>query len=141
MRRFFWISIIVFFLLASCGGKKEVKRETEESKTAKEAFAVVELIKDAYMKKDISAIEKHTTKDGFMIITRDIRKFDSVVFTFKPVWVEIESDKVILNIPWQSQWQKGSNNIDERGMAIFILKDKPLRVDKILRTNPFNFPE
>ncbi len=141
MKRLFWVSILMLFLLASCGGKKEVKKETEESKTAKEAFAVVELIKDAYIKKDINTIQKHTTNDGLKIIAKDIGKFDSVSFTFKPVWVDIGNDKVTLNVSWQSVWEKGTNKIDERGMAVFILKDKPLKVDKILRTNPFDLPE
>lgn len=141
MKRFLGICVVLLLLLTSCGGKKEVKKESEESKIAKEAFAVTEIIKNAYTKKDIGAIEKNATKEGLMIITRDIKKFDSVEFTFKPIWVDIESDKVLLNISWQGKWQKGSNNIDERGMAIFVLKDKPLRVDNILRTNPFNFPE
>jgi len=141
MKRFLGIFVLILFLLASCGGKKEVKKETEESKIAKEAFAVVEVVKNAYIKKDTNTIEKNATKDGLAAITSDIRKFDSVDFIFKPVLVEIEPDKVMLNVSWQGKWQKGANTIDERGMAIFILKDKPLRVDKILRTNPFDFPE
>ncbi len=131
----------MLFLLASCGGKKEVKKETEESKTAKEAFAVVELIKDAYMKKDINTIQKHTSNEGLKTITKDIGKFDSVKFTFKPVWVDIGTDKVTLNVSWQGIWEKGTSKIDERGMAVFILKEKPLKVDKILRSNPFELPE
>ncbi len=141
MKRFLGIFVLILFLLASCGGKKEVKKETEESKIAKEAFGVVEVVKNAYIKKDTNTIEKNATKDGLAAITNDIRKFDSVDFTFKPVWVEIESNRVMLNVSWHGKWQKGANTIDERGMAIFILKDKPLRVDKILRTNPFDFPE
>jgi len=141
MKRFLGIFVLILFMLAACGGKKEVKKETEESKIAKDAFAVVEVVKSAYMKKDIDTIRKNATKEGLAAIINDINKFDSADLTFKPVWVEIEQDRVMLNVAWQGKWQKGDTTFDERGMAIFILKDKPLRVDKILRTNPFDFPE
>lgn len=141
MKKFLGIFVLILFLLVSCGGKKEVKKESEESKVAKDAFAVIEVIKNAYTKKDISAIEKNTTKEGLIFVTKDMKKFDSAELTFKPVWVEIESDNVIVNISWQGKWQKSANASDEKGMAIFIMKDKPLKVDKILRSNPFEVPE
>lgn len=141
MKKILGMFVLILFLLASCGGKKEVKKESEESKVAKDAFAVVELIKNAYIKKDINAIEKNTTKDSLIIITKDLKKFDSAELIFKPVWVEIQPDNVIVNISWQGKWQNNVNVSDEKGMAVFILKDKPLKVDKILRANPFEFPE
>ncbi len=141
MKSFLGIFVLMLFLLVSCGGKKEVKKESVESKIAKEAFAIVEIVKNAYMKNDINTIEKNTTKEGLALITADLRKFNSVDLSFKPIWVEIESNRVILNVTWKGKWQKDLNTIDESGMAVFILKDKPLRVDKILRNNPFEFPK
>lgn len=141
MRKFLGIFLLILLLLVSCGGKKEVKKESEESKTAKDAFAVIESLRNAYIAKDITAIERNTTKEGFQLVVKDIKKIDTVELKFKPVWVEIEQDKVLLNISWQGRWQKGAVINDEKGMAVFILKDKPLRVDKILRSNPFEYPE
>lgn len=141
MKRFLSIFVLILIFLVSCGGKKEVKKETEESKIAKEAFAVIEVIKNAYMKKDIDTIAKNSTKEGIALITADLRKFDSVELSFKPVFTEIQSDKVLLNVSWQGKWQKGAVSIDDKGMAIFVLKDKPLKVDRIIRSNPFDFPE
>lgn len=135
------IVLLMLLLLTSCGGKKEVKKESLESKVAKEAFAVIDSVKSAYIKRDIKAIGSHSTKEGLVYITKDLAKFDTVELALKPVWVEIEADRVILNVSWQGKWQKGLNTIDEKGMAVFVLKDKPLKVDRILRSNPFEYPE
>ncbi|MCX8030687.1 MAG: hypothetical protein N3A59_03785 [Thermodesulfovibrionales bacterium] len=140
MKRVF-ILFVMIFLLISCGGKKEVKRETLESKIAKEAFSLVETIKNSFVVKDIKTIESNTSKEGLAQITKDIMKFDTIELVFKPVWVEIESDKVLLNVSWQSRWHKDNRSYEERGMAVFVLRDKPLKIDKIIRTNPFEYPE
>jgi len=141
MKRFLGIFVLILLLVASCGGKKEVKKESEEAKIAKDAFTVVESLKNAYSSKDLSAVERNTTKEGFSLVVKDIRKFDIVELQFKPVWVQIEPDRVIMNISWQGKWQKGAVSSDEKGMAVFILKDKPMKVDQILRSNPFEYPD
>lgn len=141
MKKYLGIFLLILLLLGSCGGKKEVKKESEESKVARDAFTVIESLRNAYTAKDIGAIERNTTQDGLKLVVKDIKKFDTATLIFKPVWVEIESDRVLMNISWQGKWQKGLNSIDEKGMAVFILKEKPLKVDKILRNNPFELPE
>lgn len=141
MKRIMGIFILIPFILIGCAGKKEVKKESEEAKISKDAYAVVESLKNAYITKDLGAIERGTTKEGYMYVTKDIKKFDSAELRFKPVWVEIEAEKVILNISWQGRWYKNGSTNDEKGMAVFILRDKPLKVDRILRSNPFEVPE
>lgn len=134
------LSCMIFLLSASCGSK-EVKRVSEDSKTAIEAFSVIEEIRDSYVKNDLALIEKNVTKDGFKAISSVLKSFDSVELTFNPVWVEIEGDHVNVNISWKGKWQKAGKITEERGMAVFVLKGRPLKVDNILRTNPFKYPE
>lgn len=133
----FAFCILIF--VASCG-KKEVKKASEDSKIATEAFALVEAIRDAYIKKDLKALEKNTTKEGFRTISSSIKTFDSVELTFTPVWVEIEDNVVHLNESWKGRWKKSGRITEERGMAVFVLKGNPLKVDNILRANPFKYP-
>ncbi len=134
----FFISIVLIFSV-SCG-KKEVKRVSEESLIATEAFGLIEKIKDAYIKGDLSVIERNSTKDGFKAIAAQ-RTFDSVDLTFSPVWVEIEGDTVNVNISWKGNWKRSGKSIEERGMAVFVLKGRPLKIDNVLRANPFRTPE
>lgn len=133
--------LISLLSLISCSAKKEIKRVSEEAKIAKEAIALSETIKNAYTKKDFETLEKNSTKDGFRAISSVIKGFDSVELTFNPVFSEIKENTVYLNIAWQGIWKKAGKPYEERGMAVFIMKGSPLKVDNILSSNPFRHPE
>lgn len=141
MKRLVLVMLVLPLLVASCGGKKEVKRVSEDSRIATEAFGVAEAVRDAYARKDIGAIENNTTKEGFQAVSRGLRNFDSVDLVFAPIYVEIIEGTVNLNISWKGVWKRGGTESEERGMAIFVLKGRPLRVDTVLRANPFRYPE
>lgn len=132
--------LISLMIIVSCG-KKEVKVVSEDSKIATEAFALAKAIKEAYVKRDMVAIKGNATKDGYRTVFGEIKDFDSAELTFNPVWVEIKGNVVHLSISWKGTWQKDGKTIDDMGMAVFVLKGRPLKVDNVLRTNPFRFPE
>ena len=142
MRRHLFVTVILIMavLAASCG-KKAVKKVSEDSRTATQTFAVVDAIKKAYLNKDVSEIEKNTTRDGFRAITGEMKSFDSAELDFNPVLVEIDEGTVNLNVSWIGTWTKGGKTTQERGMAVFVLKGMPLKVDAVLRANPFKYPE
>jgi hypothetical protein len=127
-------------LLFSCG-KKEVKIASQESKTAEESFALAEKIRDAFIKNDRDTIQKNTTESGYKNITSNRKSYESVELAFTPRWVEIEKDKVMLNVTWKGKWSAGGKKTEDRGMAIFVMEGRPLKISGILRTNPFIFPE
>lgn len=133
--------ILSVVLLISCGGKKEVKQITQESKSATEAFSVAETIKTAFINKDAATIKKNASDSGFKDITANKKIYDSVDLTFTPRWVEIEGDKLLVNISWKSTWSLSGRKNEERGMAVFVMQGNPLKVTKILRANPFINPE
>ncbi|MBI5073561.1 MAG: hypothetical protein HZB62_00065 [Nitrospirae bacterium] len=129
--------LLASILLVSCGGKKEVKQVTQESKTATEAFGVAETIRNAFVKKDSATIQRNTTETGFKDIMAGRQVFDSVDISFTPRWVEIEGDKMFVNISWKSTWVLSGRKTDDRGMAVFVMEGNPLKVIQILRANPF----
>jgi hypothetical protein len=133
--------LLASLLLLSCGGKKEVKQVTQESKAATEAFGVAETIRNAFVKKDSATIQRNATEAGFKDITAGRQVFDSVDITFTPRWVEIEGDKILVNISWKSTWMRSGIKSDERGMAVFVMEGNPLKVTGILRANPFILQE
>ncbi len=135
---FFWLIPFLFF---SCGGKKEVKPVSQESLISREAFSVAEALRDAYEKKDFSAMADRSTKEGYREIIDSVKHFDSVELTFTPKWVEIEKAMVYLNVAWKGSWTVGKETIRERGMAVFLLEGTPLKLSKIVRGSPFKYPE
>ncbi len=128
-------------LLASCGGKKEVKQESQESKIAQEAFSVAEALRSAYAKKEFAAIADWSTKDGYKEVIDSIKYFDSVELDFTPRWVEINKSKVYLNVAWKGTWVVGKDTVRERGMAVFLLEETPLKLSKVVMGSPFKYPE
>ncbi len=128
-------------LVAACGGKKEVKTVSRESSMAQDAFAVAEAVRAAYANKDFTAISDRCTKEGYRDIIDSIRFFDSVDLAFTPRWVEIEKAKVYVNIAWKGAWVVGRDTIRERGMTVFQMEGTPLKLSKIMRGNPFKYPE
>ena len=132
--------LLAGLMLVSCG-KKEVKKESPESKLAQEAFSLTETIKDAFMVKDTITLKKNSTEAGYRDITANTRGYDRVEFSFKPRWVEIDNNQLQMNISWKSTWFISGKSTEERGMAVFIMEGAPLKVSKILRGNPFVAPE
>lgn len=132
--------LFVLVLVAGCG-KNEVKQVSQESKISREAFTVAEAIRASYVKRDFSGIAEKCTKDGYKDIIDSIKHFDSVSLEFIPRWVEIEGSKVYLNVSWKGVWRVGDDTTRERGMAVFLLEGKPLKLSKVIRGNPFQYPE
>jgi hypothetical protein len=133
--------LLFCFVAVACGGKKEVKQVSPESKTATEAFVLAETIKTAFVRKDTATLQNNATDTGLRDITANTKTFDSVDLSFTPRWVEIEGSKLMVNIAWKSTWLRSGRRSEERGMAVFVMEGTPLRVSKILRANPFVFPE
>lgn len=127
--------------LSACGGKKEVKQVSVESKTSREAFALAEGLRAAYTGKEFSSLQDFSTAEGYRSVINGLRHFDSVDLTFTPKWVEIEKSQVYLNVSWKGTWTVGEETFRERGMAVFLLEGKPLKLSKILRGSPFIYPE
>jgi hypothetical protein len=135
------LCLLALALTVACGGKKAVKPVSPESKLSQEAFAVAEALRVAYVKKEFSAIKEISTVAGFQTIMDSIKNFDSVELTFTPKWVEIDKSLVELNVAWKGTWTVGGEMFAERGMAVFLLEGKPLKLSNVLRGNPFKYPE
>lgn len=140
MRKIAYIIILGAFLI-SCGGKKEVKPVSAESSLTTEAFAVAETVRNAFIRKDMTAIQQNSTEDGFRDITANKKAYDTVELSFTPRWVEIEAGKMHVNIAWKSTWTLSGRRTEARGMTVFLMEGKPMKLSKILRANPFVFSE
>ncbi|TAN41169.1 MAG: hypothetical protein EPN22_15645 [Nitrospirae bacterium] len=138
MRSFLFLVVVLTLFTAACG---KAAKPTQDSKTATEAFGIIEAIKEAYLKKESSSIEKNCTREGFRTIKSAIKPFDSAELSFSPTLVEIEGDKVMVHSSWKGRWTRGTKKIEERGAAVFVMRGRPLKVDNVLRTSPFKYPE
>ena len=133
--------LFVFIVLISCG-KKEVKPVSQESKISQEAFALAEKVRDAFIKNDRATLQQISTEKGYRDVTASSKSFETVELIFTPRWVEIEPNQnVMMNVTWKSKWTSAGKKLEDRGMAVFVLEGRPLKLAGILRANPFIFPE
>ena len=143
MRKIFLLSLLLLLMLVlvACGGKKEVKPVSPESATYTEAAILAETVRAAFVNNDRVALQKNSTEEGYRDITANKKLPDQVELTFTPRWFEIEQNQVNLNISWKSIWTNAGKRTEDRGMTIFVMEGRPLKVSKILRANPFIYPE
>jgi hypothetical protein len=133
------IVLCAALLLFACS-KKEVKPVSIESKAAVEAFGLADTIENAFEKKDKETIRQNTTPEGYRDVMANTKPFDSVEFTFTDRWVDIDGSQVTLNVSWKSTWTASGQKAEDRGMAVFRMEGRPLKLTKIIRGNPFIFP-
>ncbi len=130
----------LFFSLISCS-KKGIKPVSEESKIAQEAFEVLEKLRIAYLENDRRELENYTTKDYYVELLGVIKIFDEAKLFFTPTWVEIEDPTVYITVSWKGTWKQKDNVVEQRGISVFEFEERPLKLSKIHRDNPFRQPE
>lgn len=135
--------MIAFLILIvfGCGGKKQVKPQSYEYSYTTEAFKVVDAIRQAYQNKDNAGIRKNCSESAYREIIASIKPFDKAELEFTPVLAEMEKDGYRLYVSWNGKWNYLGKETEERGLAIFLMKGNPPRVEKILRGNPFRYPD
>jgi hypothetical protein len=133
--------LIITLFLPVCGGQKETKKVSPESKLVQEAFELAETLKNAYVKKDRAALEIYSTQDAYKRLIGDMKSFDSAELTFTPTWVEIQDSTVQLSVSWKGIWFMKGKTTEEQGIAVFVLEGVPLKLHQIQRANPFRQPE
>lgn len=141
MRKTALIVLLIFLMVPYSCGKKEVKPVSPESKTAEEAFGVAEKIRDAFIKNDRDALLRDSTESGFKDIFAGRKSYEGVELAFTPRWVDIGENQVKVNISWKSRWTVLGKRVEDRGMAVFVMEGKPLKLARILRANPFVAPQ
>ncbi len=137
-------SVVLLLLLAAvlpgCG-KKKVKPPSPEAEIAREAMRLAEALREAYLGKERAALEALCTRKGYLALIGGMKEFDSAELEFRPKWVEIKDGRVMLHLQWKGRWVQGGNVTRKKGLVILAMTGRPLRLDGILRANPFREPE
>jgi hypothetical protein len=139
-RILFLLTVLSLLFFSACGGK-EAKKVSPESQLAREAFELAETLKSAYVEKDRSSLEVHSTESGYRELVGSMKSFDSAELSFTPTWVEIQDSTVHLTLSWKGVWSVKGKTTEERGMAVFVFEGTPLKLGQIQRANPFRQPE
>lgn len=129
-------------LLAACS-KDAKKAPSEDALLAEEAFALAERLREDYTDRDFYGIKKLSTPAAYEAVMREVKEFRSVELEFQPRWVEIKQDGVVhLYVSWSGTWNtEGGTRTERKGMALFELRERPLKLSGIIRGSPFGQPD
>lgn len=132
--------LVVSFLFIWGACSKEVKQPSEDSLLALEALALIDSIKSAYVRKDLDSLRKFTTEEGFDALRKDIKDFESAELSFTPKRVEIDGERLSVNLMWEGKWKAEGLSTAAHGLAVFVFVGKPLMLQAIELSNPFGRP-
>jgi hypothetical protein len=138
MKRISILFILIALMSFGCGDDKI--KPSEGSLMATEAFSNIEILKEAYEKKDSETLQRRIAP----YIAREILKdlyFDSSKLELTPRMVKIQENDIVININWKNSWQfTDSYKLENRGVADLILDRETMKLVKISGDNPFLIP-
>jgi hypothetical protein len=130
------LSIAVFFLY---GCPKKTVRPSADSLMTLEAVGVLEEVRDAFINKKESVLERDMTP---MLSSETVRElvFDSATISYEYKLITIKDDKITIMLTWQGSYTKESETRNNGGTSFFTLQGAPLKVVQIEGENPLSIP-
>jgi hypothetical protein len=139
IKKLILLLLISSFLAVSCGGKDKVK-PSEDALLTGDALQAINLLKDAYEKKDVSVMESIAVEDLLDEIKKELF-FDEAQITFStPRLVRISDTVVKVSQNWQSEWTINGKKANSRGVSKMVYGRDAARLIKIEGDNPFRIP-
>ena len=126
-------------LLIGCSAKDEVK-PSADSLLAKDAFAKIDVIRDAYQRKDKGLLQDNADPGVAESLIQNLA-FDKAELSFNPTIYKITDEFIVVTLTWQGNWQDAKNvRLENRGVTNFVLQKDALKLIKISGDNPFLMP-
>ena len=132
-----FLSIIVALLLFSCATDEE-KTPAVEVELATKAFELSEEVKESFLKGDKGALKRLCSKNLYNKLSSKMNELSGWKIDFKMRWVDIDEEGTIhMYISWERDSGREEENFEMSGLALFVIKEDPFIVDRIMRENPF----
>jgi len=138
----FLILLLALALFPSACGTQE-KRPSQDVLLAKDAFVLLDRLRNAYSARDMNALESLCTGDGYASLRRDIKEFRSVTLEFQNNWVNIKEDGTMeVQVAWSGKWTLSGEGpvVSDRGKAVFVISGRVPKLLEIQGLSPFAGP-
>jgi hypothetical protein len=132
------LTLLILILFMTIGCAKENRKPSQDSILTIKAFEHISALKEAYEGKDRAVINQ-LSSDMSEQIMREL-SFDKAELSFIKRLVRITDTSVIVNLNWRGSWWVGTNKIENRGVADFILHKETVTLSRIEGDNPFIVP-
>ena len=130
---------LIFLLIASgCAGKDKIK-QSADSVTAQNALSAVDLIKDAYLKKDEGVLREKLEPALSDKVINEL-SFDKAELSFTPRMIKIKDSSVMVHVNWQGEWTVNGRTLKDRGVSALVFKKDTMKLSQIDGDKIFHVP-
>lgn len=131
--------LIVFLLIAAgCAGKDKIK-QSADSITAQNALSAVDLVKDAYLKKNEGVLREKLEPALSEAVINEL-SFDKADLSFTLRMIKIKASSVIVHINWQGEWTVNGRTLKDRGVSALVFNKDTMKLIQIDGDNIFHLP-
>jgi len=131
------VFLFILFILTGCAGKEEVKLSTEAESSLR-AIKKIELIKDAYSKKDIERLETLIINEDLLNKIKNKMEFkEAKLDILSPRFIRVNNEEIRLSMNWYGEWLISNRTLKRSGIGIFIFDRESLKLLEIKGDNPF----
>jgi len=136
LRKPLLLVIFAVFILIGCADKKEVKLSTE-AESSLEAIERTELIKGAYLQRDMEKLEVLIEKKLLNKIKDNMDFQEAKLDISSPRIIRINEEKIRLHINWYGEWTISNRRFKRSGIGIFTFDKRSMKLVNIEGDNPF----
>lgn len=133
--------VLLLLIIVMCLGctDKNIK-PSADSRSATEAFNIIEAVRTAYEEKDKAALQNHMDSLLAEHTIKDLL-FKKAGLTITPRMVTITDESIKVNAVWSgSWWLTKDKSLENRGVADFVFHKASMKLIKIDGDNPFIVP-
>jgi len=115
-------------------------KPSADSRSATDAFNVINTVKTAYEEKDTAALQNHM---GTLLAENIIKGllFEKAGLTITPRTVTITDESLKVNIMWSGTWSLTKDSkLENRGVADLVFHKESMKLIYIDGDNPFIIP-
>ena len=135
----FYTFLMVFLVIAvGCAGKDKIK-QSADSVTAQNALSAVDLIRNAYLKKNEGVLREKLEPALSEAVINEL-SFDKADLTFNPRMIKIKASGVIVHMNWHGERRVNGNTLKNSGVSAFVFKKDTMKLSQIDGDNLFLLP-
>ena len=135
----FYTFLMVFLVIAvGCAGKDKIK-QSPDSVIAQNAASSVDLIRDAYLKKNEGVLREKLEPALSEAVINEL-SFDKADLSFTLRMIKIKASSVIVHINWQGEWTVNGRTLKDRGVSALVFKKDTMKLIQIDGDNIFHLP-
>ncbi len=131
--------IFILIVLTTFNCSKDKVKPSADSIMTQSALRAVDVIKDAYQKKNRTTIQENLDPILSEAHLKELF-FEKAELFFAPRMVRISASNITVHLNWQGTWVVKGMTLKNRGVSSLVFQREPMKLIRIDGDNPFRVP-